>query len=160
MIQTKNETSSNSTQPIVNKVFNPEDKITYHYVEYRYSEIGHFRRHPCGIGWLYTSYATGLSSSCISKKRAIAAIINLWNAQLIPNLEHSKPQQIMIKCLKVDEYLKTMYKALIHDGDSIGDFENHYSELVAKAIEINWDIHTLNESISHDDFVRTLNNSK
>lgn len=58
-------------------------------------------------------------------------------------MSDKKLQVIMLLCLKVDAYLKTMQKALTVDGEDSKDFENTYDELIDEIKKSNWQIHDL-----------------
>lgn len=65
--------------------------------------------------------------------------------------EKSKAEQIMLHCLLIQDYLKTIKKAIAVDGQDIDTFEDHYSDLIEMAIDLNWQIHDAAELISRDD---------
>lgn len=66
----------------------------------------------------------------------------------------SKAEQIMIQCLLVNDYLKTISKSLAADGQNIDEFIDHYSDLIDMIISINWENHDTAEAITRDDFRR------
>ena len=68
----------------------------------------------------------------------------------------SKAEEIIISCLKIDEYLKTINKSLDFDSNNSDDFENHYTSLIEEAIKINWKVHNLAEKITQDNFHQIL----
>lgn len=72
------------------------------------------------------------------------------------NSENSHAEQIILQCLKLDEYLKTIKKALVFDEDDVESFENTYNEILNEAIAINWRNHDVAEQISRDDFRKIL----
>ncbi len=79
--------------------------------------------------------------------------------------DHDKKSQshgkkIMVNCLKVDAYLKTVYKALHYDEDVVDGFCNDYLYILEEAIEVNWKNHVVGEDVSREEFHRLLNNRK
>ena len=66
--------------------------------------------------------------------------------------EKSKAKQIMTQCLLVNDFLKTIKKSILTDGQNIKSFEDHYSDLIDMALSANWQIHEAAELISHDEF--------
>ena len=68
----------------------------------------------------------------------------------------SLPRQIMAHCLKVDEYLKTLQKALVFDEQDRDSFENTYHQMLDEMIAANQKAHDLAAQISRDDFRRNL----
>ena len=47
-------------------------------------------------------------------------------------------EKIITLCLKNDEYLKTLQKALVFDEEDCDSFENTYHEMLKELIEANW----------------------
>ncbi|MEO0835921.1 MAG: hypothetical protein AAFY16_08035 [Cyanobacteria bacterium J06642_3] len=74
---------------------------------------------------------------------------------MIPE-ERSKAEKIMLQALLVNDYLVTIKKAILADGQDIDGFVDHYSDLIQVALDTNWENHDLAESISRDDFRRNL----
>lgn len=71
-------------------------------------------------------------------------------------IDKSNAEQIMLHCLIVNDYLLTVKKALIADGQDIDGFYDHYSELIDTIMSLNWQVHEAAELISEDDFRRVL----
>ena len=65
-------------------------------------------------------------------------------------------QEIMLRCLKNDAYLKTIQKALIFDEEDSESFENNYSFMLDEIIKENWAIHQTAEELSIREFHRIL----
>ncbi len=70
--------------------------------------------------------------------------------------DKSHAEKIMLQCLLVQDYLTTIKKSIIADGEEIDGFVDHYSDLIAMAIALNWKNHDAAEAISRDDFRRNL----
>ena len=70
--------------------------------------------------------------------------------------EKSKAEMIMLQCLLINDYLKTVKKSIMADGEDIEGFLDHYSDLIQVALDLNWEIHTAAEAISRDDFRRNI----
>ncbi|MGL6341362.1 MAG: hypothetical protein ACRC80_19740 [Waterburya sp.] len=70
--------------------------------------------------------------------------------------DKSHAEKIMLQCLLVNDYLKTIKKAVMADGEDIEGFVDHYSDLIEMAIALNWKNHDAAEAISRDDFRRNL----
>jgi hypothetical protein len=70
--------------------------------------------------------------------------------------DKSKAEMIMLQCLLINDYLKTMKKSIMADGQDIEGFLDHYSDLIQVALDLNWDIHNAAEAISRDDFRRNI----
>lgn len=70
--------------------------------------------------------------------------------------EKSKAEQIMLHCLFVHDVLSTVKKAIMADGEDVGGFVDHYSDLIQIALDTNWKNHDAAEAISRDDFRRNL----
>ena len=60
--------------------------------------------------------------------------------------------KIIHLCLKNDEYLKTLQKALVFDEDDVQSFENTYYEMLKEMIETNWQVHRIAEQMRQDEF--------
>lgn len=69
--------------------------------------------------------------------------------------DKSNAEQIMLHCTIVNDYLLTVKKALIADGEDIEGFLDHYSDLIQVALDLNWDIHNAADAISREDFRRS-----
>ena len=74
--------------------------------------------------------------------------------------EKSNGEKIMVNCLRVDAYLKTVYKALHYDEDVVDGFCNDYLYILEEAIEVNWKNHVVGEDVSREEFHRVLKNRK
>lgn len=61
-------------------------------------------------------------------------------------------QEIIDRCLSLDDLLKTIKKALEQDGQSMDGFTDHYSDLIQQAIDLNWQCHDLATKISYEDY--------
>lgn len=73
------------------------------------------------------------------------------------NLEDkSDAEKIMLGCLLLQDYLKTIKKSIIADGQDIDGFFDHYSDLIEQAIALNWKNHDAAEAISREDFRHNL----
>jgi hypothetical protein len=72
---------------------------------------------------------------------------------MIPK-DKTKAEQIMLQCLQINDYLKTVKKSIMADGQEIDGFLDHYSDLIQVALETNWQIHNAAEAISREDFRR------
>lgn len=70
--------------------------------------------------------------------------------------EASKAEEIILNCLKINDYLKTIKKSIMTDAQDMNQFEDHYSDLIQVALDINWSNHEAAEQISRDDFRRNL----
>ena len=70
--------------------------------------------------------------------------------------EQSKAEKIMLQCLLIHDYLTTIKKAIMADGEDIDGFVDHYSDLIQTALDTNWKNHDEAEAISRDDFRRNL----
>ena len=70
--------------------------------------------------------------------------------------QESLPRQIMAQCLKVDEYLKTLQKALVFDEQDTDSFSNTYHQMLDEMISANWKAHDCAAQISRDEFRRNL----
>lgn len=57
--------------------------------------------------------------------------------------DRSKAEQMISQCLTIDDYLKTIKKALMADGEEVQGFNDHYSELIQQVIDLNWCNHDL-----------------
>ena len=68
----------------------------------------------------------------------------------------SKAEQIMLQALLINDYLLTIKKSILADGQDIDGFLDHYSDLIQVALDTNWQIHSAAELISRDDFRRNL----
>ena len=66
--------------------------------------------------------------------------------------QNSRPHQIITLCLKVDEYLKTIQKALVFDEQDNNSFENTYHQILNEAKQANWQIHNLANDIERENF--------
>jgi hypothetical protein len=66
----------------------------------------------------------------------------------IPKESHA--EQIMHQCLLVNDYLKTIKKSIMADGQDVEGFVDHYSDLIEMAIALNWRNHNVAESISFE----------
>lgn len=71
-------------------------------------------------------------------------------------IDKSNAEQIMLHCLLVNDYLTTVKKAIMADGQDIDEFQDHYSDLLEIIISLNWQVHERAELISRDDFRRNL----
>ena len=71
-------------------------------------------------------------------------------------IDKSYAEQIMLHCLLVNDYLKTIKKSVMLDGQDIDGFVDHYSDLIETVLSVNWQIHEAAELISREDFRRTL----
>ena len=70
--------------------------------------------------------------------------------------DDSYSKQILLHCLLVNDYLKTIKKSIECDGQDIDGFVNHYSDLIETVLSINWQIHEAAELIERDDFRKNL----
>lgn len=68
----------------------------------------------------------------------------------------SLPEQIITQCLKVDEYLKTLQKALVFDEQDSNSFENTYHQMLDEMIAANWKTHNIAEQLTREEFRRIL----
>jgi hypothetical protein len=76
-------------------------------------------------------------------------------AQVVKMMEEqSHAEMIMHHCLLVNDYLKTIKKSIMADGQDIEGFVDHYSDLIDMAISINWENHHVAETITYEDFRR------
>jgi hypothetical protein len=61
-------------------------------------------------------------------------------------------QDIVNRCLQLNDLLKTVQKALEQDGQNIDGFSDHYSDLIQQAIDMNWQNHDRATEISYEDY--------
>ena len=66
-------------------------------------------------------------------------------------IDKSYAEQIMHHCLLVNDYLKTIKKSVMVDGQDIEGFVDHYSDLIETVLSINWQVHEAAELISRED---------
>lgn len=59
--------------------------------------------------------------------------------------QQSHAKQIMLQCLLINDYLTTIRKSIMTDGEDIDGFVDHYSDLIEMTISINWEIHNATE---------------
>ena len=71
-------------------------------------------------------------------------------------IDKSYAEQIMHHCLLVNDYLKTIKKSVMADGQEIEGFVDHYSDLIETTLSISWQIHEAAELINREDFRRNL----
>lgn len=89
------------------------------------------------------------------ESRAIA----LWNHYSVRKMiskDNTYAEQIMLHCLLINDYLKTIKKSVMSDGQEIEGFQDHYSDLIETVLSVNWQIHEAAELISREDFRRNL----
>ncbi|MDJ0591113.1 MAG: hypothetical protein QNJ72_14145 [Pleurocapsa sp. MO_226.B13] len=68
--------------------------------------------------------------------------------------DQSQAEKIMHHCLLVNDYLRTIKKSIMSDGQDIDGFVDHYSDLIEMAIALNWRNHNVAEKMSIDEFRR------
>ena len=66
--------------------------------------------------------------------------------------DKTEAEQIISQCLTIDDYLKTIKKALMADGEDVQGFNDHYSELIQQVIDLNWHNHDTAYELSHKDY--------
>lgn len=66
--------------------------------------------------------------------------------------DRSQAEQIISHCLTIDDYLKTIKKALMADGEDVQGFNDHYSEMIQQIIDVNWQNHDLAYELSRKDY--------
>lgn len=44
--------------------------------------------------------------------------------------DKTKAEEIMLQCLLINDYLKTVKKSIMSDGEDIDGFLDHYSDLI------------------------------
>lgn len=71
-------------------------------------------------------------------------------------MTQNRVKQVIRHCLLINDYLETIKKALITDGQDIDEFVDHYSDLIELAMSLNWQIHEAAELIERDDFRKNL----
>ena len=65
--------------------------------------------------------------------------------------ERKLPQEIIDRCLTINDTLKTIKKALMADGEDIAGFSDHYSDLIQQVIDLNWENHDFATEESNKD---------
>lgn len=53
-------------------------------------------------------------------------------------INKSNAEEIMLKCLIINDYMTTVKKALLFDGQNIEGFQDHYTDLIDLVLSINW----------------------
>lgn len=66
--------------------------------------------------------------------------------------DRTLPEQMISKCLTIDDYLKTIKKSLMADGEDVQGFNDHYSDLIQQVIDLNWENHDTAYELSHKDY--------
>lgn len=88
--------------------------------------------------------------------KVVRSLFGLFKVEKMIPKNDSYAEQIMLHCLLVNDYLTTVKKALMADGQDVEGFVDHYSDLIETTLSVNWQIHEAAELISREDFRRNL----